>query len=275
MATKFFMKRVDESNETNVYEPFEYREFREGRECDKNFMCATGIRKPFIQAKAFSLVRDLPIEIYPRHLQEFYARFYLDQTSLTLNFRMYGHGYAWSLRKLGKVLNVCSKGNLFYTRSTKTEDFMNIRHYHPSTYALMAPIHAVIIQNTILQPDYHCVKAPFEHWNKYQLQVNLMPWAEVLLKNVFMEVEPQEKLPIVVGYMLYCIMTENPFNFAYFIVKRMEALDYNKEPLPYARLLSHIFDHIKSKYPNDQSRMIEVDDVTPMEESFTMDSLEF
>ena len=65
------------------------------------------------------------------------------------------------------------------------------------------------------------------------------------------------------------------FNFAYFIAKRMEALDYNKEPLPYARILSHIFDHIKSKYPNDQSRMIEVDDVTPMEESFTMDSLEF
>ena len=163
MATKFFMKRVDESNQTNVYEPFEYREFSEGRECDKNFMCATDIKKPFIQANAFSLIRDLPIEIYPRHLQEFYARLYLDQPSLTLNFKMYGHGYAWSLKKLGRVLNVCSKGNLFYTRSTKTADFMKMKHYHPSTYALEPPIHAILIQNTILRPDYHCEGVSFEH----------------------------------------------------------------------------------------------------------------
>lgn len=149
MATKFLMKRVDESSETKVYEPFKYREYREGRECDKNFMWATGIRKPFTQAKAFSLICDLPIAIYPMHLQEFHARFYLDRPSLTLNFRMYRYGYAWNLRKLGRVLNVCSKGNLFYTRSTKTEDFMKIKHYHPSTYALEPPIHAVLIQNTI------------------------------------------------------------------------------------------------------------------------------
>lgn len=35
MATKFFMKRVDESSDTNAYEPFEYREYHEGRDSDK------------------------------------------------------------------------------------------------------------------------------------------------------------------------------------------------------------------------------------------------
>ena len=95
-----------------------------------------------------------------------------------------------------------------------------------------------------------------------------------MFKNVFVEEEAQEKLPIIVGYMLYCIMTDTPFNFAYFIAKRMEALDYNNEPIPFARLMSLIFDYIKSKYPNDQSRMIEVDDVTPMEDPFTMNSLD-
>ena len=274
MATKLFMKCVEETSESHVYEPFLYREFREGREYDKNFMCVTDIRKPFIQAKAFSLIHNLPTTIYPRHLQEFFARYYLNRPSLTFNFRMYGHGYSWSLRKLGKVLNVCSEGNMFYTRSTKTDDFMKIKHYHPSTYALEPPIHAVLIQNTILQPDYHCEDAPFEYWNKSQLEPKLMPWADVLLKNVFLEMEAQERLPIIVGYMLYCIMTDTPFNFAYFIAKRMEALDYNEEPLPFARLLTHIFNNIKSKYPNDQSRMIDVDDVDPMEDGFTINSLD-
>ena len=64
--------------------------------------------------------------------------------------------------------------------------------------------------------------------------------------------------PSFVGYMLYCIMTDTPFNYAYFIAKRMGALDYNNEPLPFARLMTHIFDYIKSKHPNDPSRMIEV-----------------
>ena len=45
------MKHVEESSKTNVYEPFEYREYREGRECDKNFMSATGIRKPLPMQK--------------------------------------------------------------------------------------------------------------------------------------------------------------------------------------------------------------------------------
>ena len=92
MATKFIMKRVDESSETNACEPFEYHEYREGRECDKNFMCATGIRKPFNQTKAFSLIFNLPNEIYPRHLQEFHSRFYLERPSLTLNFECLGMG---------------------------------------------------------------------------------------------------------------------------------------------------------------------------------------
>ena len=94
-----------------------------------------------------------------------------------------------------------------------------------------------------------------------------------MLKNVSVEDEAQEKLPIIVGYMLYCIVTDTPFNFAYFIAKRMESLCYNEEPLPFARLMTHIFNYIKSKHPSDPSRMNEVDDVTPMEEPFSMSSL--
>lgn len=94
------------------------------------------------------------------------------------------------------------------------------------------------------------------------------------MKNVFFEVKAQEKLPIIVRYMLYCLETNTPFNFAYFISKRMEALDYNDEPLPFSRIMTNIFDYIMKKHLNDPSRMIEVDDVSPMEDPFTMNSLD-
>ncbi|GKD53813.1 hypothetical protein Tco_1287200 [Tanacetum coccineum] len=75
----------------------------------------------------------------------------------------------------------------------------------------------------------------------------------ILLTNVFSKIEAQESLPISVGYMLYCIKTKTPFNFAYFIARRLSGLDYNNEALPYARVMITLFEYLKNKYPNDAS----------------------
>ncbi|GJS69711.1 hypothetical protein Tco_0702552 [Tanacetum coccineum] len=131
MNTRYFMKRVTNDTSTNAYQPFENRHYNEGREYDKKFLCVTNLKQPFTQAKCFSLINNLPSSIYPRHIQEFYDRNYFDTPTLTLHFRMYGHGYAWNLRKLGRVLNVSSKGTLFFTKLTDTKGFMKLKNYHP------------------------------------------------------------------------------------------------------------------------------------------------
>ncbi|GJT47192.1 hypothetical protein Tco_0955907 [Tanacetum coccineum] len=108
---------------------------------------------------------------------------------------------------------------------------------------------------------------------KHQLHPHLNVWADVLLSNVFAKIEAQESLPIIVGYMLYCIKTKTPFNFAYFISRRLSGLDYNNEALPYARVMTTLFEYLKNKHPNDASWM-SVEEVSPMCPPFTMKSLE-
>ncbi|GJZ74646.1 uncharacterized mitochondrial protein-like protein [Tanacetum coccineum] len=123
--------------------------------------------------------------------------------------------------------------------------------------------------------EFHCEIIPSPTWDKSKLHDHLKPWADVLLTNVFVEIEAKEELPIVVGYMLFCIETHTPFNFAYFLAKRMDGLEFNKDPIPYARVITTLVEYIKNEHPNDTSRVMEVDDVSPMWVPFTMDSIEF
>nr|GEW36027.1 hypothetical protein [Tanacetum cinerariifolium] len=152
---------------------------------------------------------------------------------------MYGHGYSLNLRKSGRVLNVSSKGTLFFTKSTDTKAFMKLENYHPNSFA-----------RDLL---------------KFQLHLHLKAWAGVLVSNLFVEIEAQEILPIIVGHMLYCIKTNTLFNLSCFIARRFGDLDYNNETFPYARVMTAPFEYLKNKHPNDAYRMTEVGEVTPID----------
>ncbi|GJT80344.1 hypothetical protein Tco_1054686 [Tanacetum coccineum] len=255
---------VTNDDSTNAYQPFKIRDYHEGSKRDKNFLCVTNLKQPFIQAECFSLVNNIPSSIYPRHIQEFYTRYYFDIPTLTLQFHVYGHDYAWDLRKLGRVLNVSSKGTLFYTKSTDTKAFMKLKNYHPSSFACDPPVNSITIQNTLIRPEFHCEGIPSKSWEKHQLHPHLNAWADVLLTNMFAKIKAQESLPSVVGHMLYCIKTKTPFNFAYFIARRLSGLAYNNEALPYDRVMTTLFEYLKNKHSNDASQMIKVEEVSPM-----------
>ncbi|GKA35332.1 hypothetical protein Tco_0721823 [Tanacetum coccineum] len=102
-------------------------------------------------------------------------------------------------------------------------------------------------------PIEQVIGIPLKSWEKNQLYPYLKAWADVLLSNVFVEIVAQESLPIIVGYMLYCIKTNTPFNFAYFIARRLSGLDYNNEALPFSRIMTTLFKYLKNKHPNDAS----------------------
>ncbi|GKA00458.1 hypothetical protein Tco_0673008 [Tanacetum coccineum] len=56
--------------------------------------------------------------------------------------------------------------------------------------------------------------------------------------------------------------------------RRLSGLDYNNEALPYAGVMTTLFEYLKNKHPNDASRIIKVDEVTPMCSPYTMEYLE-
>ncbi|GJX71206.1 hypothetical protein Tco_0308377 [Tanacetum coccineum] len=69
-------------------------------------------------------------------------------------------------------------------------------------------------------------------------------------------IEATKELPIIVGYMLFCIETHTPFNIAYFLAKRMDGMEFNKDPISFSRIITTLVEFIKNDYPEDDSRVI-------------------
>nr|GEX38860.1 hypothetical protein [Tanacetum cinerariifolium] len=147
--------------------------------------------------------------------------------------------------------------------SMSTLNFKKIRFYHLNSTSTDPTINGALVQNVILKEQFHCQISPSPIWDKSKLHDHLKPWAEVLITNVFVEIEAKKQLPIIVGYMLFCIETHTPFNFAYFLAKRMDGMKFNKDPVPFARIITTLVEFIKNEHQEDDSRVMEVDDVLP------------
>ncbi|GJZ34769.1 hypothetical protein Tco_0580586 [Tanacetum coccineum] len=168
-----------------------------------------------------------------------------------------------------------STGTLFYCMSPSTLNFKKIRFYHPNSTLTDPPINGVLVQNIILKEQFHFQITPSPTWDKSKLHDHLKHLPEVLLTNVFVEIEARKELSIVVGYMLFCIETHTPFKFAYFLAKRMDGIEFNKDLIPFARIITTLVEFIKNEHPEDNLRISEVDDVLLMSVPFTIDSIDF
>ncbi|GJV27817.1 hypothetical protein Tco_1384265 [Tanacetum coccineum] len=159
---------------------------------------------------------------------------------------MYGHNYKWSLEKLRTVLNISSQGRLFNSDETHTNVFTKYNCYHPQDANY---INASLIQNTILK-RHGRDEIPIQHnWDVFELKEKFKLWENVLTTNVFVKIGSKGNLSVIVGYMIYCIETHTPFNFAYFMANRMAGLKSCDRLIPYARLLTRLFEVAKSKHP--------------------------
>lgn len=184
---------------------------------------------------------------------------------------MYGHDYTWSLEKLGNVLGINSNGIMLYTDSTETREFKKYRIYHPNE---AGRINAEDVQNTIFKPQYQCNNEADLHWSQSCLRDKLHAWEYVLTSNVFIKMGAKGSVSVVIGYMLYCIETKTPFNFAYFMAKRMDKLSGNRRLLPYARLLTSIFEHIKVEHPDHAEDWPNCEVIAPSFANFNDKSLD-
>ncbi|GKD67101.1 hypothetical protein Tco_1309209 [Tanacetum coccineum] len=117
------------------------------------------------------------------------------------------------------VLNVSSQGRLFYSDSTETKDFLKHLKYHPID---TTKIDASIIQNTILKSSDHCDGSAYPYWNATLVKERLRMWDHVLTTNMFVKSGRKGNLSIM----------------------------KNGRLLPYARLLTTIFEYAKNELPN-------------------------
>ncbi|GJY55958.1 hypothetical protein Tco_0455073 [Tanacetum coccineum] len=234
------------------------------------------INEPIVQDlnRSPSLQVNILGEGYPKNLKEAIGH-PIEQVIGELNERTLRHDYNWYLSDFGKILSISSTGTLFYCMSTSTLNFKKIRFYHPNSTSTDPLINGALVQNVILKEQFHYQITPSLTWDKSKLHDHLKLWAKVLLTNVFLEIKEKKELPIIVGYMLFCIKTHIPFNFAYFLEKRMDGIEFNLNPIPFARIITTLAEFIKNEHLEDDSRVMEVDDVLPMSVPFIMDSIKF
>nr|GEU30389.1 retrovirus-related Pol polyprotein from transposon TNT 1-94 [Tanacetum cinerariifolium] len=75
----------------------------------------------------------------------------------------------------------------------------------------------------------------------------LRPFELVIKENVYSAIGNRDHTQAVIDLMLYCLENRQPFNLAYFIVRRMYFFrDRRDKVLPYGMILTHLFENLKA-----------------------------
>ncbi|GKC20558.1 hypothetical protein Tco_1022708 [Tanacetum coccineum] len=83
-----------------------------------------------------------------------------------------------------------------------------------------------------------------------EIQPHMKPWVDIIYENAICLGGHKDHVSACLCHMLYCIETSTRYNLAFFILKRMEKTRSKpKELLPYEMLLTRLFKHVVSVFP--------------------------
>nr|GEW94573.1 ribonuclease H-like domain-containing protein [Tanacetum cinerariifolium] len=83
-----------------------------------------------------------------------------------------------------------------------------------------------------------------------EIQPHMKPWVDIIRENAICVGSHKDHVFACLYHMLYCIETSTRYNLAFFILKRMEKTQSKpKELLPYEMLLTRLFKHVVSIFP--------------------------
>nr|GEY14704.1 ribosomal protein L7Ae/L30e/S12e/Gadd45 [Tanacetum cinerariifolium] len=89
------------------------------------------------------------------------------------------------------------------------------------------------------------------HVQPKELRHDLKRWNELIYESVFGLGGHRDHLPACLAHILYCILAERQYNFAYFFVKRIESARATpKAHFPYGMFLTRLFRHVMEHYHN-------------------------
>ncbi|GKE41550.1 hypothetical protein Tco_1468834 [Tanacetum coccineum] len=76
-------------------------------------------------------------------------------------------------------------------------------------------------------------------------------WEELIRENIFGLGGLRDCLPACLAHMLYCVVTEEQYNLAYFFVKRIECAKATLTAnLPYGIFLTHLYRYVMEMFPH-------------------------
>ncbi|GJS96455.1 hypothetical protein Tco_0803423 [Tanacetum coccineum] len=214
----------------DIYRALESRYVHEGRTIDPSFyndLSDDSVVK--FTAIGFNCLLSIDEQICPSHhfnlsLPQFAELTHLPNQGICI------YSDAWGLDELEKTLEQIEPYN---SRLPALDDIRNLIHRRT--------VHEKIDKegNTIYKlPNQIKTNELFDH---------LRPCELVIRENVYSAIGNRDHTQAVIALMLYCLENRQPFNLAYFIVRRMYFFrDRRDKVLPYGMILTRLFENLKA-----------------------------
>ncbi|GJV91279.1 hypothetical protein Tco_1539092 [Tanacetum coccineum] len=257
--TKSYVPTISNENYiSDILKPIirnlECRSIHEGRPISPESNKYDNIQTLF-QIIKLSKIYELHEEICPRFLLEFYSSMEItkdDNLNIFLTFWALKRTFKFSLELFASILSIPCEGECSYSEEPSL-DSLKTNQESNTPYQTHIPTPKEIIQSitTTGQTIFPNIIL------KEELRHDMRSWNEIIQDNAFGTQNDSPFLPASSCHMMYCILTSTPFNFAYFLTKRVENIkNQPNSPMPYGMILNRLYDHIikinphlrKSKY---------------------------
>ncbi|GKC13594.1 hypothetical protein Tco_1010376 [Tanacetum coccineum] len=217
-----------------------------------------------IRAKFESIGLDCSLnmneQIIPRFVLEFYSQLMFDYNSkghFIINFVIQNKSFTLTLEEFGQILKIPFKGQASHTDMWSL-DYLSISvpskgHYKttpPSPNVVKSLIQVPRQGQATRTKNKKTIVVDKNEILTREIQPHMKPWVDIIRENAICFGGHLDHVFACLCHMLYCIETSTPYNLAFFILKRIEKTrNKPKEFLPYGMLLTRLFKHVVSVFP--------------------------
>ncbi|GJS44898.1 hypothetical protein Tco_0595019 [Tanacetum coccineum] len=244
----------------DIYRALESRYVHEGRTIDPSFysdLSDDSVAK--FEAIGFDYLLSLDEQICPRFIFEFYKTFKLERDSnnhFSIQFIINNHHFNLSLAQFAELTHLPNQGIYIYSDAWSLDELEKtlekIKPYNsrlPALNDIRNLIHRRTVHEKVDKKGNTIHKLP-NQIETNELFEHLRPCELVIRGNVYSAIGNRDHTQAVISLMLYCLQSGQPFNLAYFIIRRMYFFrDRQDKILPYGMILTRLFKNLKANMP--------------------------
>ena len=262
--TKNYIPKVSQLPTTSpsiarIYRQIEDRNIHEGRVVDQAYYQSDFIESSFTNIH-FECLFQINEPIIPRFILDFYSQVTVqtdDFGSIFISFMIQHEFITLTLAQFGQILQIPFSGQSVFTNEWDLCALQRSRPTHgpyiseipsPEDIRQMLGLECETSTQSIISKH---VSIPKNQILLKELRPDMEYWEELVRENAFGSEGHSDHLPACLAHMLYCIVAEQPYNLAYFFIKRIECARANpKAILPYGMFLTRLHKHVIENYPD-------------------------
>ncbi|GJT48205.1 hypothetical protein Tco_0974362 [Tanacetum coccineum] len=250
----------------DVYRALESRYVHEGRTIDPSFyrdLSDDSVAK--FSNIGFDCLLSLDEKFCPRFIYEFYKTLQLDRdpsNHLLIQFVINNHRFNISRAQFAELTSLPNQGIYIYSDAWVLDELDKTLEQIPPYNSCLPAIDD--IRNFIHRRTTHeKIKKEGKPIHKLPNQIetnelfdHLRPCELVIRENIYSAIGNRDHTQAIIALMLYYLENGQPFNLAYFIIRKMYFYrDRQDKVIPYRMILTRLFKNLKAnmkKHPFDE-----------------------